>query len=181
MRCPDLRIHFEADVRLFICSLSYLAGCNTQACAFRDSFPDFSEHGVNVYDLFPPDLMHEFELGVWKGTFAHLLRLLAAQGSSALAEFNRRCIFNVTPLYAGNFGRSHAYIFHDRMRDMPTFGREKIRKFWSDVSSRKKLAARDYEDFLIVSPPRTSPSTCCMADPFNPYSVSFPRSRACYH
>ncbi|KAI0323530.1 hypothetical protein GY45DRAFT_1349767 [Cubamyces sp. BRFM 1775] len=67
----------------------------------------------------------QFELGVWKGTFAHLLRLLAAQGSRVLAEFNRR------------------------MRDMPTFGREKIRKFWSDVSSRKKLAARDYEDFLI--------------------------------
>ncbi|KAI0365930.1 hypothetical protein BV20DRAFT_953323, partial [Pilatotrama ljubarskyi] len=35
--------------------------------------------------------------------------------------------------------------------DMPTFGRDKIRKFWNDVSARKKLAARDYEDFLIAS------------------------------
>ncbi|KAI0365931.1 hypothetical protein BV20DRAFT_953283 [Pilatotrama ljubarskyi] len=46
--------------------------------------------GVNFYDLFVPDLMHEFELGVWKGTFTHLLRLLAAQGDDALQEFNRR-------------------------------------------------------------------------------------------
>lgn len=45
---------------------------------------------MNVYDLFVPDLMHEFELGVWKGTFNHLLRLLAAQGAAAVQEFNRR-------------------------------------------------------------------------------------------
>ncbi|KAI0349053.1 hypothetical protein OH77DRAFT_1525957 [Trametes cingulata] len=85
----------------------------------------FARFGVNFYDLFVPDLMHEFELGVWKGTFTHLLRLLAAQGDHALQEFNRR------------------------MREMPTYGRDKIRKFWRDVSTRKKLAARDYEDFLI--------------------------------
>ncbi|TBU49530.1 hypothetical protein BD309DRAFT_1025917, partial [Dichomitus squalens] len=37
------------------------------------------------------------------------------------------------------------------MRRMPTFGRDRIRRFWHDVSSRKRLAARDYEAFLIVS------------------------------
>ena len=36
------------------------------------------------------------------------------------------------------------------MRRMPTFGRDRIRRFWSDVSSRKQLAARDYEAFLMV-------------------------------
>lgn len=36
------------------------------------------------------------------------------------------------------------------MRNLPTFGRDTIRKFCSDVSARKKLAARDYEDFLQV-------------------------------
>ncbi|OSD02519.1 hypothetical protein PYCCODRAFT_1477774 [Trametes coccinea BRFM310] len=80
---------------------------------------------LDHYQLFAPDLMHEFELGVWKSTFAHLLRLLAAQGGNAVQEFNRR------------------------MRNMPTFGRDTIRKFWHDVASRKQLAARDYEDFLI--------------------------------
>lgn len=35
---------------------------------------------------------------------------------------------------------------------MPTFGRDKIRRFWNNVSRQNKLAARDYEDFLIVCP-----------------------------
>ncbi|KAI9067850.1 hypothetical protein FKP32DRAFT_1562843, partial [Trametes sanguinea] len=85
--------------------------------------------GLNHYKLFAPDLMHEFELGVWKNTFLHLLRLLVAQGGTAVQEFNRR------------------------MRLMPTFGRDTIRKFWHDVSARKQLAARDYEDFLATVMP----------------------------
>ncbi|TBU26172.1 hypothetical protein BD311DRAFT_597782, partial [Dichomitus squalens] len=39
------------------------------------------------------------------------------------------------------------------MRRMPTFGRDRIRRFWHDVSSRKRLAARDYEAFLITIMP----------------------------
>ncbi|KAI0667339.1 hypothetical protein C8Q78DRAFT_994357 [Trametes maxima] len=88
-----------------------------------------SPFGVNVYDLFAPDLMHEFELGVWKGTFTHLLRLVAAQGDDMLKEFNRR------------------------MCNMPTFGHDKIRKFWNDVAAQKNLAACDYEDFLVCIMP----------------------------
>ncbi|KAJ3002922.1 hypothetical protein NUW54_g5587 [Trametes sanguinea] len=83
----------------------------------------------NFYNLFAPDLMHEFELGVWKGIFTHLLRLLQAQGNNAVQEFDRR------------------------MRNMPTFGRDKIRRFWHNVSRQNKLAARDYEDFLITAMP----------------------------
>ncbi|KAI0641474.1 hypothetical protein C8Q79DRAFT_919347 [Trametes meyenii] len=52
-----------------------------------------SPFGVNVYDLFAPDLMHKFELGVWKETFTHLLCLVAAQGDDMLKEFNRRSVF----------------------------------------------------------------------------------------
>ncbi|OSC99224.1 hypothetical protein PYCCODRAFT_1416437 [Trametes coccinea BRFM310] len=88
-----------------------------------------SRFGMNHYQLFVPDLMHEFEIGVWKNTFAHLLRLLAAQGLKTIHEFNRR------------------------MRLLPTFGRDTIRKFWHDVAARKQLAARDYEDFLICMMP----------------------------
>lgn len=40
--------------------------------------------------------MHEFELGVWKGTFIHLLRLLDAQGDEATQEFNRRYVIFLT-------------------------------------------------------------------------------------
>ncbi|TBU49531.1 hypothetical protein BD309DRAFT_834404, partial [Dichomitus squalens] len=49
-----------------------------------------SEHGVNFYDLLAPDLMHEFELGVWKGIFTHLMRMLAEKGGEAVEEFNSR-------------------------------------------------------------------------------------------
>ncbi|CDO77605.1 hypothetical protein BN946_scf184936.g30, partial [Trametes cinnabarina] len=87
-----------------------------------------SRFGLNHYQLFTPDLMHEFKLGVWKNTFIHLLRLLAAQGGNTVQEFNR-------------------------MRKMPTFGRDTIRKFWHDVSVRKQLAARDFEDFLACFMP----------------------------
>ncbi|PIL35075.1 hypothetical protein GSI_02863 [Ganoderma sinense ZZ0214-1] len=76
-----------------------------------------------------PDLMHEFELGVWKGIFTHLMRMLAAKGADVVEEFN------------------------SRMRRMPTFGRDRIRRFWHDVASRKRLAARDYEAFLITMMP----------------------------
>ncbi len=37
------------------------------------------------------------------------------------------------------------------MRAMPRWGRDKVRRFWQDASTHKKLAARDYEAYLIVS------------------------------
>jgi hypothetical protein len=37
-----------------------------------------------------------------------------------------------------------------RYRQMPTFGRDTIRKFDNNVSAMKKLAARDFEDILQV-------------------------------
>ncbi|KZT05799.1 uncharacterized protein LAESUDRAFT_655080, partial [Laetiporus sulphureus 93-53] len=33
----------------------------------------------NVYSIFMPDLLHEFELGIWKASFTHLLRILYRQ------------------------------------------------------------------------------------------------------
>jgi hypothetical protein len=38
------------------------------------------------------DLMHEFELGVWKAVFSHLIRILYAAGSSGrlVGELDRR-------------------------------------------------------------------------------------------
>ena len=34
--------------------------------------------------------MHEFELGVWKALFIHLIRILVAQGGAAIQDFNAR-------------------------------------------------------------------------------------------
>ena len=76
------------------------------------------------------DLMHEFELGVWKALFAHLIRILAAaQAGDTLVNELDRCY-----------------------RMVPTFGSDTIRKFASNTSEMKRMAARDFEDVLQVSP-----------------------------
>jgi hypothetical protein len=38
------------------------------------------------------DLMHEFELGVWKALFTHLIRMLSSLGNGVVDEFDRRCV-----------------------------------------------------------------------------------------
>jgi hypothetical protein len=42
--------------------------------------------------MFVVDLMHEFELGIWKSTFVHIIRVLhaAVPGDKAIVELNRR-------------------------------------------------------------------------------------------
>ncbi|KAF9550311.1 hypothetical protein CPC08DRAFT_755181 [Agrocybe pediades] len=87
------------------------------------------DHGFNYYELFAPDLMHEFELGVWKAVFTHLLRMAHAYGGDIILHINQR------------------------YRQTPTFGRDTIRRFSTNVSGLKKLAARDYEDILQCSLP----------------------------
>ncbi|GBE88462.1 hypothetical protein SCP_1302770 [Sparassis crispa] len=74
--------------------------------------------------MFIPDLMHKFELGVWKAIFTHLLRILYAVSEDAIQKFDMQ--------------------FHK----VPTFGRDTIRRFSNNVSAMKKLAARDFEDIL---------------------------------
>lgn len=37
-----------------------------------------------------PDFMHEFELGVWKATLMHLLRILYAYGHETIQTLNKR-------------------------------------------------------------------------------------------
>ena len=40
--------------------------------------------------MFVPDLLHEFELGVWKAVFTHLLRILYAIPGDAIQILNTR-------------------------------------------------------------------------------------------
>jgi len=76
------------------------------------------------------DLMHEFELGIWKALFTHLICILAAAaaGDTLVNELDHR------------------------YRMVPTFGSDTIRKFTSNTSEMKRMAARDFEDVLQVSP-----------------------------
>lgn len=43
-----------------------------------------------------------------------------------------------------------SFISENSFRQTPTFGRDTIRKFSTNSSEMKKLAARDYEDLLQV-------------------------------
>ena len=44
--------------------------------------------GLIFFSMFVPDLLHEFELGVWKNTFKHLIRILYAVGNDLIQELN---------------------------------------------------------------------------------------------
>ena len=46
--------------------------------------------GFNMFPIFVVDIMHEFELGVWKALFIHLLRILQAVNPGLLNELDRR-------------------------------------------------------------------------------------------
>ena len=40
--------------------------------------------------MFVPDLLHEFELDVWKAIFTHLMRNLYANGQNSIQQLNER-------------------------------------------------------------------------------------------
>jgi len=90
-----------------------------------------------------PDFMHEFELGVWKATLTHLIRLLYEVGNDAVQEFNARYVLYLLVIL-------NSQLTMVRFRLVPTFGHDTIRKFSSNVSGLTKLAARDFEDILQV-------------------------------
>ena len=75
------------------------------------------------------DLLHEFELGVWKGLFTHLIRLL----------------------HASPDGQRRVDDLNARYRQTPTFSGSTIRQFANNAADMKKLAARDFEDLLQVT------------------------------
>lgn len=48
--------------------------------------------------MFVVDLLHEFELGVWKTTFTHIIRVLyaAVSGGEAVADLNERSVWEIS-------------------------------------------------------------------------------------
>lgn len=51
-----------------------------------------AEHGFNFYQMFQPDFMHEFELGVWKSTLTHLVRMVHSLGGNGIRLLNTRYV-----------------------------------------------------------------------------------------
>ncbi|KAJ2934434.1 hypothetical protein H1R20_g2679, partial [Candolleomyces eurysporus] len=84
----------------------------------------------DIFSALTVDLLHEFELGVWKALFIHLLRVLEAS-------------------------QKHDVLVHEldkQYRLVPAFGKT-IRRFSLNVSEMKKKAAQDYKDLLQCAIP----------------------------
>ncbi|KAL1658479.1 hypothetical protein GGF50DRAFT_67162 [Schizophyllum commune] len=96
----------------------------------ENAFPKKLGDDFNPSEMLVVDLMHEFELGVWKAIFTHLIRILyAADPRDANYEI--------------------------RYKKIEAFSLGTIRKFATkeNVSEMKKLAARDFEDLLQCALP----------------------------
>ncbi|KAK7684228.1 hypothetical protein QCA50_012552 [Cerrena zonata] len=96
-----------------------------------NAFIDRLGEDFNLHRMLTVDFMHEYNLGVWKAVFTHLVRLVYAQrnGNDKIAELDRR------------------------YRLIPRFGKDTIRRFADNPSEMKNLAARDFEDLLLCAIP----------------------------
>ncbi|KAL5480587.1 hypothetical protein ACEPAI_1858 [Sanghuangporus weigelae] len=54
----------------------------------RNAFSSLSKFGFKFHNMFTPDLLHEFELGVWKRIFIHLIRIIVAEGGDLISTLN---------------------------------------------------------------------------------------------
>lgn len=61
------------------------------ACFPKNAFSKLALiNEFNIYAILLVDLLHEFEAGVWKAVFAHLVRLLIAIKGAEIDELNER-------------------------------------------------------------------------------------------
>jgi hypothetical protein len=65
---------------------------NTLQNAFSDRLGRF---GFNIFCALVVDLLHEFEIGVWKMLFVHLLRIVEVQDKGLIDELDRRYVTGI--------------------------------------------------------------------------------------
>ena len=102
-------------------------------------------YGSNPFTILVVDLMHEFELGVWKALFAHLLQILNTENLMLVHTLDQQ--YTTTEILSF---KSHAHVVQS-FHQVPTFGRDTIQQFANNISELKKLAAHNFEDILQVS------------------------------
>ncbi|KIM56162.1 hypothetical protein SCLCIDRAFT_29860 [Scleroderma citrinum Foug A] len=112
--------------------------------AFSDKLSAF---GFNLFAMLVVDLLHEFELSVWKAIFMHLLHILDSFKHGKLHEINRR------------------------YRQVPSFGRDTIRRFSRNSLEMKRMAAHNFEDLLQASKAATVPTEVVPNIPDEHYNI----------
>ncbi|KAG2348745.1 hypothetical protein BDR05DRAFT_980136 [Suillus weaverae] len=81
------------------------------ASAFSTRLAQF---GFNFYSLFIPDLLHEFELRVWKAIFTHILQILYAYRNNTIQALNKR--YQRVPTFGRDMKRLAARDFEDLLQ-----------------------------------------------------------------
>jgi hypothetical protein len=82
----------DSLVPTVVCIYSLLtAVISVKVFHFQNAFSSkLTQFGFCMFLMLVVDLMHEFELGVWKAVFIHLLRILDCQNESLKHELDRR-------------------------------------------------------------------------------------------
>lgn len=101
--------------------------------------------GFNVFIALVVDLLHEFELGVWRMLLVHLLRILTSLNKDLVHELDKRFV-----KYLLDVDLRGPTLNFDRYRLVPPFGPATIRRFSSNTSDMSNMAARNFEDILQV-------------------------------
>ncbi|KAG8940281.1 hypothetical protein FRC04_005443 [Tulasnella sp. 424] len=113
------------------------------------------EFGFNFFGILVIDLMHEFELGVWKAVLVHLIRMLYTLSKDAVNKFNHR------------------------FRTIGNFGRSTIRSFaYMNVTDLKNWAAQTSEDCLQCCIPCFEG---LFPEPYNTYVLCLLYTLALWH
>ena len=105
--------------------------------------------GCDIYQALVVDILHEFELGMFKSVFGHLLRLLHAinpiDGTNLVAALDARYVcFHLSGLPI----LDHCLLF--RFHQIPSFGKGAICCFPPNVSEVRQCATQHFEDVLQV-------------------------------
>ncbi|KAF8178843.1 hypothetical protein K438DRAFT_1604362, partial [Mycena galopus ATCC 62051] len=123
--CPRCLIRKENSLDLHKMGLVYnLRARVTMACTYFWNKNAFAEKlGPFKFDfhlMLVVDHLHKWSLGVWKANFTHIIRVLyaAVPSGEAVATLN------------------------ERFRQIPSFGRGTVRRFFSNAVEMKKLAGQ---------------------------------------
>ena len=115
--------------------------------------------GFNIFPSLVVDILHEFDLGIFKSVLKHLLRTLHAVDPSHIHVVNDRYV--LSHLY------EHTTALHlSRFKAVPSFGLQSICPFPDNVTDLSHRPAWFFEDILQVW--HTLPS-----------SISNPMSKQC--
>jgi hypothetical protein len=80
--------------------LSLILGKNLGSSSSQNAFSNrLQPLGFNFFEMLVVDLLHEFELGVWKALFIHLLQILEAVNPALLHQLDQRYAYFSIILY----------------------------------------------------------------------------------